>query len=189
MPTTPYVVRLFQAVERNSAHATLMTGRLRLQPMRRSDREALHALATQADVRRYLFDERILSRDDVQRMLLDHARHFIGCGSGLWSIRRHDDAPLLGFVRLWPLQIERDARPHTGLGFALDQTQQEQGYATEACTALIGYARDALGMRCLHAGADPRNSAANRLLWRLGFNESVVVRGRAGPLRIFQREL
>lgn len=182
-------------------HGVLLTERLRLQPLHRGDLDALHALFVQPGVRRYLFDECTLSREDTDRMLADGTRQYIETGIGLWGIRTHDSAQLIGFVCLWPFaheyahdwahewaRAEADTGPHNELGFALDADFQERGYATEACRALVDYARDTLGWDCVRASTDLCNNAANRVLWRLRFGESMVVRGRVGPLRLFKLE-
>ncbi len=172
-------------------HGVLLTERLRLQPMHRGDLDALHALVVQPGVRRYLFDERILSREETDRMLAASTRQHVENGIGLWGIRAHGSARLIGFVCLWPFAYEEawgeaDAAPKNELGFALDADFHERGYATEACRALIAYARERLGWDRIRASTDLCNNAATRVLWRLRFAETLVVRGRVGPLRLFE---
>ena len=170
-------------------HSVLFTERLRLQPVRRRDSDALHAIVLQADVRRYLFDERSLSREETDQLVATSSRLFRESRIGVWGVSRHGSSRLIGFVCLWPFQIEPGAEPRNELGFALDSGHQNQGYALEACQRVIEYARESLGWSSLHASTDLCNTAANRTLWRLDFIESVVVRGRVGPLRIFRLNL
>ena len=153
-------------------HGVLLTERLCLQPMHRGDLDALHALVVQPGVRRYLFDERILSREETDMMLAASTRQHVESGIGLWGIRTHGSPRLIGFVCLWPFAHEyapgnADATPQNELGFALDADCHEQGYATEACRALVAYARECLGWDRVRASTDLCNNAATRVLWRL----------------------
>ena len=46
--------------------AAIDTARLRLRPYRASDLDALHRLWTDAGVRRYLWDDRVIERDESE---------------------------------------------------------------------------------------------------------------------------
>ncbi len=47
----------------------LNTGRMRLRPISSDDVDALHALWTDPDVRRYLWDDRIIPRETVEEIV------------------------------------------------------------------------------------------------------------------------
>jgi ribosomal-protein-alanine N-acetyltransferase len=59
-----------------------------------------------------------------------------------------------------PLEVE--------LTYAIERRSWRQGYATEACRALIDFAFDQLKLRRLVTGCNPNNEAAMRLQARLG---------------------
>lgn len=184
------VVRHGMSMTRDvKANGVLITPRLCLRPIQSHYRNALHEIIMQSDVRRYLFDDRILDEREVDRILAANTKRFVETGTGLWGIHRHDDTQLIGFANLRSFQIHRDCEPQDELGIALDSDYQNQGYAFEACNGLIDYAREALGWSSVHASIDPRNTAASRTMWRLGFVGSEVVRGKRGPLHIVKLRL
>jgi RimJ/RimL family protein N-acetyltransferase len=64
--------------------------------------------------------------------------------------------------------IKRDTLDDVDLGYALLPQYVGKGYAYEAARAVLGYARDKLGMRRLVAITSPANAASNGLLEKLG---------------------
>ncbi|WP_424215540.1 GNAT family N-acetyltransferase [Streptomyces sp. BI20] len=58
-----------------------------------------------------------------------------------------------------------------GLGYWIDAAHHGKGLATAAVRALIGVARDDLGLHRLHAGTLLTNHASQRVLTRCGFEE------------------
>ena len=83
-------------------------------------------------------------------------------------ILAHDGAPgaaprLVGGIALYATDGEAE------LGYWLSPSSWGRGYATEAGRAMIGHARDALGLRRLQAGHFADNPASGRVLAKLGF--------------------
>lgn len=167
----------------------VLTRRLRLEPVQHASVEAIHALVKQTEVRRHLFGDHLPTREELSGLLTTAGELFRTTGRGMWSLRKHGSDDVIGFVCLWPFDGGQQAGTQDELAFALSDIHQGRGFAHEACDAIIGYARRQLGWNRLHASADFHNTAANRVLWRLGFAEYMVVRGRSGPLRLFKRAL
>ena len=75
----------------------ISTDRLSLRPFTIMDIDRLHALWTQPDMRRFLWDDVIISRDraadEVERGLQNAGRH----GIGYWVIESQKENDLLGF--------------------------------------------------------------------------------------------
>jgi RimJ/RimL family protein N-acetyltransferase len=94
-----------------------------------------------------------------------------------------------------------------GIGLAPDENGHElgywltphvwgRGYATEAGRAVVAIARHALGLKRLHSGHYVDNPASGRVLQKLGFRATGMVKGRysAGrgaiaPCRLFELDL
>lgn len=55
------------------------------------------------------------------------------------------------------------------IGIHLKEKYWGKGFAQEACSAVIGYAFDTLGVNALFAGHNPKNVASAQLLKKLGF--------------------
>jgi RimJ/RimL family protein N-acetyltransferase len=98
-------------------------------------------------------------------------------------------------------------RPIGGIGLAPDEQGHElgywltpdawgRGYATEAGRMVVSIARHALGLKRLHSGHFVDNPASGRVLQKLGFRATGMVKGRysAGrgaiaPCRLFELDL
>jgi len=61
-----------------------------------------------------------------------------------------------------------DATGAVSLGCALVAHARRRGYATEALTALLAWARDQAGLTCVLADTTRSNLASRRLLERVG---------------------
>ena len=65
----------------------LITERLVLRPVAAADHAGLLAHWTAPQVRRFLFDDAVVSPGQITAMIEDSARSFIAAGYGLWLIR------------------------------------------------------------------------------------------------------
>ena len=87
-------------------------------------------------------------------------------GQGLTlGVLRRDTGELIGDVVLF-----FRSREHAGgeLGYAFHPDAAGQGYATEACAAVLGLAFGQLGLHRVIARLDARNTSSARLAARLG---------------------
>ena len=166
------------------------TERLLLRPGWREDAPALfHAIADEGIVRNLAQAPWPYGPGDAETFLTRERRSHEAC---CLIFLRGDDAPaLVGAVGLGPApdgELEFGywiARPYWG-----------RGIATEAGAALIANARESLRLPRLVAGHFIDNPASGRVLQKLGFRPTGVMRGRysAGrdaiaPCREFALEL
>ena len=147
--------------------------RLRLRPLGLDDVEDLLAYRGRADVCRYLpfepMDEQVLAArlaGDLGRREIAAEGQALTLGAELAASGR-----LVGDVTLF----FHSAR-HAGgeIGYAFHPDIAGQGYATEACTAVLNLAFDKSGGLGLHrvlARMDARNSDSARLASRLGMRQ------------------
>jgi RimJ/RimL family protein N-acetyltransferase len=113
-------------------------------------------------------------------------------GSGPWSAGA--TRGLLGLVALqpyvpWWIVWEHDAearhhRPEVELSYALGRTHWGNGYATEACRAVIAYAFEQLRLPRIAYGVDGANTRSVAMLRRLGPDASGAVIGMLDNARI-----
>ena len=87
-------------------------------------------------------------------------------GFGMWLVSRKSDGRAIGMAGL----VKRDFLKHVDLGYAFLPAGRGAGYATEAASAVVDYARERFGIRRLAAIVSPANHASIRVLERLGFN-------------------
>jgi NAD-dependent deacetylase len=145
---------------------TLETERLILRPLLPADAEPAHALWTDPDVRRYLWDDVAIGRQTTDAVLQASAHDFGTRRFGLWGLyERVAPASLIGFCGL---RIGDDGEGPELL-FGLLPTHWHRGLAVEAGRAVIGYARRLIRDRPLAAAADAPNTASQATLARLGF--------------------
>jgi RimJ/RimL family protein N-acetyltransferase len=143
----------------------LTTSRSRLTPLGPADLEPVHALWTDGDVRRYLFDGEVISREKTAELLAASAENFARHQYGLWGLRTSGGpGDLAGFCGLRP----SEEIPPIELLYALDPRHWRQGLATEAGMAVLGYAFAGLHLDRVAAATDVPNVASARVLERLG---------------------
>ena len=161
----------------------LTTSRLELRPFAPEDGEALHALFTNAGVRRWLLDGELVAREWVDGEIERSAARFAGGGCGLWSIREpgpieEPDAGVSGGVPRAPAELVGFVGfrhfwdpPELELVYGLHPSVWGRGLAVEAGRAAMSYAFDELGFGEVLAATDAPNTASIAVLERLGFEE------------------
>jgi ribosomal-protein-alanine N-acetyltransferase len=151
---------------------TLTTPRLVLRAATDIDLDALWHLLTDPEVRRYLCDNKVLSRAEVQEMLAMSSAQW-PAGMGFWILRDRGEK-LLGCVGLHPVTAGIVAHAPDLAGeveptIALAPDHWGQGYAAEALAAVIAHAFATLGLEHLVAVVDEPNTRSHRLMMRVGF--------------------
>lgn len=173
----------------------LTTARLRLVPVRSSDLDALWGLWTDPDVRRYLWDDREISREQAAATV-EECGAFAARGLGLWLLiaQRHESgrdptSPPIGCAGLLPVATAADhERRLAGLVeplIALNPSHWGLGYAREALAALLEYATASLGIATVAAVTDVPNVASDRMLRSAGFTVLSEVHGPKHRLRTY----
>jgi RimJ/RimL family protein N-acetyltransferase len=79
---------------------------------------------------------------------------------------RLDDNAFLGMALLIPLALEG---PEIEIGWRLPRSAWGNGYATEAASRIVRYARDEVGLNEIIACIDPENERSVRVANKLGF--------------------
>jgi ribosomal-protein-alanine N-acetyltransferase len=143
----------------------LITSRLSLRPLTALDLDVIHAVWTSAGVRRFLFDDDILSLSRTREMLERNVRLFDEDRLGLWGGWSSSDARLIAFGGFWYF---RDP-PELELVYGVVEDEWGRGYATEVGGALVAHAFGPLRMSRIRASTDAGNRASVRVLEKLGF--------------------
>lgn len=141
----------------------LTTARLALYPLTTADVAAAHALWTDPDVRRYLWDDEVVSLDRVREVIAASTSDFATKRYGLWGVYDAATGAFAGFAgcREWP-----DGGPE--LMYGLAPAWWGRGLATEAADAVLAHLFDTLGHAHVTAATDPPNAASVRVMERLG---------------------
>lgn len=142
----------------------LRTARLVLRPLAPADRDALHRLWTEPDVRRFLWDDRVIDLATVDGVIAASAATFASEGFGHFALRESTDGPLIGSCGLH--RYAPAAEPE--LLYSLAPERWRRGLATEAAQAVVADAFKRLGMARVLARADVPNRDSVRVMERLG---------------------
>jgi RimJ/RimL family protein N-acetyltransferase len=154
----------------------LRTRRLRLTPFTRDDVAFLHQLWTDAAVRRFLWDDRVIDRDEATAVVEASLDSFRQHGFGMWVVHaKPDDAPI-GFCGLRHFGEPPD---DVEVLYGMLPAYWGRGLATEAARVVLRAGFDR-GLPRIFAGADPPNVASIQVMKRLGmcFAETRVIDGR-----------
>jgi len=108
-------------------------------------------------------------------------------GFGLYLVELKEASCPIGICGL----VKRDTLDCPDLGFAFLQRFWSRGFAAEAASATLDYARRKLNLRCVYGIVTPKNARSIRLLERLGFRHvrSLKVPGQALETNLYETEL
>jgi RimJ/RimL family protein N-acetyltransferase len=145
----------------------ITTTRLRLRPLTVEDISALLAYRGDADVCRYLPFEPMTPEVLTSRLAGELGRREITCEGDALTLgaERISDGWLGGDVVLF-FRSERHAGGE--IGYVFHPGVAGQGFAVEACTAVLDLAFGVLGLHRVIATMDARNHSSMRLAERLG---------------------
>jgi [ribosomal protein S5]-alanine N-acetyltransferase len=141
----------------------LMTDRLMLRPFEIGDVDMLHDIWTDPDVRRYLCDGVIISRERALGIVRSHFASAASFGIGYWGVCAPDDRRMIGFCGFRFI----DSTPRIEIRYGLLPGYWGRGIATEASQAALDYVWRFTSFSCVwgRTGAPNKRSAA--LLQRL----------------------
>ncbi len=152
------------------------TERMRLRPCAEGDVDALHALWTDPDVRRWLWDDVVIERATAAERVAASAASFARAGYGLWVAELRGSGTLVGCVGL--VEIEPAVGPE--ILYAFHPRHWGRGLATEAARAVLERGFRAHGLARIPGRTDSPNRGSARVLERLGmrFEAETLVHGR-----------
>lgn len=167
----------------------LQTPRLSLAPVAPVDEDRLCALLRRPEVRRFLWDDALVSRDVVRRMIAESCDP--SSGIDYWCLIAATDE-LAGLVGLRPPVAASLAFRAIGwrsreVTIALDPRHWGQSLAREGILAMAEHAgRDGVTF-ALVASVDEPNARAHRLMQSCGFHALGCVPGPSHPLILYER--
>ena len=148
----------------------LETDRLVLRHWRKSDFRPYHAILSQPEVHRH-FGPKPASAEDCWRRLLAAVGNWQLNGFGTWAIERKSDGKLIGNAGLFTAW--RDIEPEFGeepeMGWIFAAETHGQGFASEACRAVVEWGEANLQPSPWWAIIAPANEPSLKLAERLGF--------------------
>ena len=139
---------------------TIMTARLRLRPCEPGDIDVLHQLWIDPVVRRYLWDDSAITREQAAAVVASSLEHWSTYGYGQWVMLQREHEKPIGFCGFRPAEWT----PHPELLYGLAPSYWKQGLATEAVTAILQFGFETLGFDRVVAATDVPNTASVRVM-------------------------
>ncbi len=151
----------------------LETGRLALREFTTEDAGFILGLLNEPSFLRFIGDKGVRTLDDARGYLLkgpidSYARN----GFGLCLVTLKQDGTPIGMCGL----VKRDTLEHPDIGFAFLPLYWSRGYAVEAASAVLAWARGTFGLPRILAVVQEDNASSIRLLHRLGLTRQGTVR-------------
>jgi ribosomal-protein-alanine N-acetyltransferase len=145
--------------------AVLNTGRMRLRPISTGDVDALHTLWTDPDVRRYLWDDRIIPRETVEQIVAQSLATFDADGFGYFALELQDRADeLIGFCGHRRADIEGQIE----LLYGIHPAYWGEGLVAEAAREVLRFGFESCAFDRVIAATDTPNQQSVRVLQKLG---------------------
>lgn len=151
----------------SSAPASILeTERLSLRELSTEDAGFILRLLNEPSFISNIGDRGVRTLEDARSYLLtgplaSYHRH----GFGIWRLALKTGDTPIGICGL----LQREMLEHADLGYALLPEFWSQGYAGEACAAVMAHARAVLGLPRLLAVVNEDNTRSIRLLEKMGF--------------------
>ncbi|HXG21896.1 MAG TPA: GNAT family N-acetyltransferase [Methylomirabilota bacterium] len=166
--------------------AQIETARLRFRPFTLDYVDVLHHLWIDPDMRRYLWDDKIISRETAEEVVRASLASFAAHRFGMWALRFPTDDTIIGFCGLRFF----DEPPQVEILYGIAPAYWGQGLATEAAHAVLRYGFAELQLARIWGGTDGLNVASLRVLEKLGmtYEKTVPMPLGAGPYYSLTRE-
>ena len=147
----------------------LVTSRLVLSPLAGDHVSDMHAMSVDPEVRRYLFDGKVIEVAEVEQMVLRSQLCFHDFGTGLFAMHiAIDDDPHNGaFVGFCGHRLFEDDQ-QMELLFGMQPKFWGRGFGQEGARAVLRHGFDHCGLTSVLAATDTPNQRSVQVLQRLG---------------------
>jgi RimJ/RimL family protein N-acetyltransferase len=172
----------------SSPAPVLRTQRLTLSPHTAADFADSVAMWADPQVARFI-GGRPFSAEESWSRLLRYVGHWAVFGFGYWCVRETAGGAFVGELGFADLKRELEP-PFEGapeIGWALAARAHGQGYAREACEAVLTWSETHFGRVRTVCLIDPANLASIRLAERLGYRPYARTTYKDHPTVLFER--
>ena len=162
----------------------MVTERLDLSLLTPEDAVFVLELVNEPDWLRYIGDRGVHTLEDARGYIRNGPMNmYARLGFALHRVALKSNGESIGICGL----IKRDALPDVDLGFAFLERFRGQGYAWEAASATLAYAKDTLGLKRVVAITTPDNTSSVQLLEKLGFRfeQTLKLPGSSADSKLF----
>ena len=152
------------------------TRRLRLRPFAAADLGELHRHWTRPPVRKHLWDDCVITREQAAEVVAASVESFRRHGFGFWCVREKGSGAFAGYCGFDFLEGTGEVE----IGYGIEPDLWGRGLATEAGRACLRYGFEEMEFPRVIGLADFENAASARVLEKLGmtFERRAPHRGR-----------
>ena len=140
---------------------SIQTSRLSLDPLTKTDKQFILELLNSEGWIKFIGNRNVNSPEEaeayIQKILDKPDVHY-------WIVREKRQNNSVGIITL----IKRDYLDHPDIGFAFLPSFAKQGFAFEACKAVLNYLKESFNFKKILATTVPANTNSIRLLTKLG---------------------
>lgn len=148
------------------------TQRLRLRQLQKDDAAFILELLNEPSFLENIGDKGVRTLDDARQYILtgpmaSYDKH----GFGLYLVQLREDFTPIGICGL----LQRDGLDDPDIGYAFLPRFWSKGYAFEAASAVLTWAKNTLGLKRIVAITAPENHSSIRVLNKLGLQFERIV--------------
>jgi [ribosomal protein S5]-alanine N-acetyltransferase len=164
--------------------------RLLLRPFSPNDLDDLLRLWTEPLVRRFLWDDIVISREQAAAVIEASQESFDQFQFGFWRVDLKPDYLPIGFCGLRHFSDAQVGANQVEILYGLSPVFWGKGLALEAAQGVLQFGFEKLKLAQIYAGADPPNVASFRVMERLGmhFDHETEINGLSTRFYVTTRE-
>jgi len=155
---------------------SLETARLFLRPCKLQDLDAMHRIRIDPEIRRFLWDNDVISRAQAEAALRASLDSFKSERLGIWAISVKGSLEIIGFCGMRRTEDSGEVE----LLYGVRPEMAGRGIASEAAAAVLRYGLQQIGLGSIVARADEANLASVRVMQKIGmaFRRKYIEPGR-----------
>lgn len=162
----------------------IATDRLKLRPIKKSDAEPMSDVLGNEAVMEFS-DDGALEDSQINDWISGKVEQFEATGRPVMAVTDQETGEVIGYCGLFDCEIEGVSEVEIGFRFAANHWGK--GYATEAVTALLDYARQNLRLERVVAMIDPSNEGSLGVAEKLGmkYEKDIMIPGYDHPDKLY----
>ena len=170
----------------------LETERLILRKISKSDLEDVYEYAKNPSVSKYLLWAPHPNREHTKKYLEIVEKLYLKAKFYDFAIVVRENSKMIGTVGFTSINIEDNSAE---IGYVLNEHYWKKGYAREAVSRIIKYAKEVLHLDTLYAKFILENDQSKKLLLSLGFTEApelahtLYIKGEMRDISVFSRKI
>ncbi|MBQ9196660.1 MAG: GNAT family N-acetyltransferase [Clostridia bacterium] len=158
-----------------SSLPVLETKRLRLRPLTMRDERDMYRYCSDPEVSRHVLWDTHESPRQTRAALRSALRQYRNGSPGSFAIERRADRRMIGTIGFMWINCEHRSGE---VGYSLARDCWNQGYATEALSAVLHFGFDTLGLNRIEAMHEVDNPASGRVMEKCGMTCEGTLRSR-----------